>query len=1318
MAAMSLDDWLKSQNAYYLDGGYEPDQAYKQLWAGPYDQYKRQADLDAFGGRQTYSGKAFNPIFPDSVGWANVGVQGGGGIQYSTQNPSEDDRPYLRYFAPNGTMPFLGEQDGGLGYYSGDEEDRVWNLLRDTSGNPITKQSLGLDKTYGYDSYENAKNTFSSGYVPWNIDNVSEGLSNRHPFNLNALWGGTQYAQGRVTDWNHLDPTQYQANYIAANTRNELWNEYDRLTAQGVRPAKNPDEVALDFYVKNVGQNGNQFGYGPGANTALITEAVKHQFLNSPDVIQARGTTYQTPQGKMADIDAFGTAHQAGVPTWQVFEKQGYSSGFNIGSLIPAIIGAVALGPMSAAFAGTLGAAGGAALAGALIGGVTTEIGGGDFLKGALTGGVTSGLGSALSGGLGATASNPIYDISPVPAGIVESGASGLSGAALEASNLSSGMSAALVSEGLPKPIADALVKATTVAVKTGLAGGDIGQAVLGSLVNSGVGAGVSEGLSGADVPKDIAKAITSIATPVISTAIQGGDVSAALTNTLIKGGFNLASNTINEAINTANQNSRDVEAQAGGYYGGAAPTTIAPPVVAGNDLSPVKYADASGLGGTRIDVVGSPYYKESEGAETLDIPNGMRLASYDELNKLIDSGGSASVLPDGTMAFIVPDESPPPTSTEAPVIAPEVQENTQSPESLFVDQAINNIVNPPTEPPVGGQTQNFLPPLEAVNNTPDQSMVNDQISNLTALQQQEISDRIAQGESLEQALANVKTGLTDQLTGVQTGLTNQFQTGLENLGSQFSNELTGVQQGFQTQFDQLSDAQKDQALALLSQGQSLEQAISSVQTGLTEQIGDVRTGLTEQITGLESNFQAQFDQLNDAQKDQALALLSQGQSLESAIDSVKTELTGQLQTGINELDTKINSYIQSGIDRDTATQLAIDDLSYDVTQSNEDINRQLSELGLETGNRFEGVNNQITNLSGDINSLEANINAYMQSGLTRDQAMQMAIDDLGNDFTQSNEDINRQLTELGLNTGTQFEDVNTQINSLQTNINAYMQSGIDRDTATRMAIDDLSEDVTQSNEDINRQLTELGLDTGTQFEEVNNQISNLGGTLANYGGTLSGLLGTVSGLGGTVSGLSQNVATGQAQTQRQLEGINYQNTMEKLGKILAEPNQKYDSPLKSYLQPSFVNSGQAQPSQEKDYSQIIGELASVLGKRGYKVGGEVRHEDNPVEFIPGPEDRYYARHMKRGFAVNGPGTGQSDDIPTMLADGEYVIDADTVAALGDGSSKAGAQALDKFRENIRAHKRSAPTDKIPPKAKSPLEYLKMAQKPKGSKHG
>ena len=103
--------------------------------------------------------------------------------------------------------------------------------------------------------------------------------------------------------------------------------------------------------------------------------------------------------------------------------------------------------------------------------------------------------------------------------------------------------------------------------------------------------------------------------------------------------------------------------------------------------------------------------------------------------------------------------------------------------------------------------------------------------------------------------------------------------------------------------------------------------------------------------------------------------------------------------------------------------------------------------------------------------------------------------------------------------------------------------------------------------------------------------------------------------------------------------------------------------------------------------------------------GGEGEHIP---EFITGATGHY----------VKGRGDGQSDDIPAMLADGEYVFDAETVAQLGNGSSDAGAAVLDKMREAIRHHKRSAPIDSIPPKSKSPLEYLAEATKGKGKHHG
>jgi hypothetical protein len=157
----------------------------------------------------------------------------------------------------------------------------------------------------------------------------------------------------------------------------------------------------------------------------------------------------------------------------------------------------------------------------------------------------------------------------------------------------------------------------------------------------------------------------------------------------------------------------------------------------------------------------------------------------------------------------------------------------------------------------------------------------------------------------------------------------------------------------------------------------------------------------------------------------------------------------------------------------------------------------------------------------------------------------------------------------------------------------------------------------------------------------------------------------------------------------------------------------------------------------------------------GYAKGGlpEKYHAAAPdghnPEFITG----------MTGYYACGGGTGQSDDIPAMLHDGDYVMDAESVSALGDGSSKAGRHVLDGFRTQVphkaeggsnpvpakiadgeyvfpesfvtalgggdnkrgaeildglrtklRAHKRGAPLDKIPPKAKDPIDYIKKAK--------
>jgi hypothetical protein len=173
---------------------------------------------------------------------------------------------------------------------------------------------------------------------------------------------------------------------------------------------------------------------------------------------------------------------------------------------------------------------------------------------------------------------------------------------------------------------------------------------------------------------------------------------------------------------------------------------------------------------------------------------------------------------------------------------------------------------------------------------------------------------------------------------------------------------------------------------------------------------------------------------------------------------------------------------------------------------------------------------------------------------------------------------------------------------------------------------------------------------------------------------------------------------------------------------------------------------GMAQLKQMQAHISNAGNMGGMAqGGLPSKYHEAMPHGHNP-EFVTG----------LTGYYACGGGTGQSDDIPAMLHDGDYVMDAEAVSALGDGSSKAGREILDGFRtkvphrdtaggkpvpakiadgeyvfpagfvtalgggdnkrgahildglrEKLRAHKRSAPDSKIPPKAKSPLDYIK-----------
>jgi hypothetical protein len=145
----------------------------------------------------------------------------------------------------------------------------------------------------------------------------------------------------------------------------------------------------------------------------------------------------------------------------------------------------------------------------------------------------------------------------------------------------------------------------------------------------------------------------------------------------------------------------------------------------------------------------------------------------------------------------------------------------------------------------------------------------------------------------------------------------------------------------------------------------------------------------------------------------------------------------------------------------------------------------------------------------------------------------------------------------------------------------------------------------------------------------------------------------------------------------------------------------------------SFWGYGQ----QEKPLESIFGSIGSLFGEPEIKAatggsiaalmaaGGAQRTGIGSTSLVPhSGKMRVDFRH---GDAVTGPGDGQSDDIPAMLADGEFVFPADVVSALGNGSTKAGSDKLYEMMHSIRARARKAHPKSLPPPAKSPLEYLR-----------
>lgn len=189
-------------------------------------------------------------------------------------------------------------------------------------------------------------------------------------------------------------------------------------------------------------------------------------------------------------------------------------------------------------------------------------------------------------------------------------------------------------------------------------------------------------------------------------------------------------------------------------------------------------------------------------------------------------------------------------------------------------------------------------------------------------------------------------------------------------------------------------------------------------------------------------------------------------------------------------------------------------------------------------------------------------------------------------------------------------------------------------------------------------------------------------------------------GVGGVAQSMSATRAANQAATQAQLQQ-----------QLMQQRNNTW-TPQQAQWANQFFNTP---VNPNRGVAQAGANGLPIVPSRGYAEGGEIQgFQLEPTEGVmPGFQEEPMQRPVDNGGAfglIDGAGTGQSDDVDIKAARGEYLFDAETVSMIGDGSNEAGAEILDKWREYLREHKRSAANDKIAPSAKDPSAYL-----PKGA---
>ena len=397
---------------------------------------------------------------------------------------------------------------------------------------------------------------------------------------------------------------------------------------------------------------------------------------------------------------------------------------------------------------------------------------------------------------------------------------------------------------------------------------------------------------------------------------------------------------------------------------------------------------------------------------------------------------------------------------------------------------------------------------------TPEPDLTADQIAALSdqlTESEQQLNDRIDQlqgeGKTRDEALAQAISELAGQLGTTTQTLLDIIGNSESSLRTDFRDELANLKVSLLGDMSNLETSILAKVAEYERAGLSRDEALARAIDELAGDLGTTKESLIDVVANSELTIREDF---------------------RNELVDLKASLVGDMSSLETNLLEKIAEYEATGLSRDEALAQAIADVSAELGTTEENLLDTIedSELAIREDFRDE-LTNLETSLSEDMSNLEANIldkvNEYENAGLSRDEALSQAIDDLAGDLgtTKENllitianselairEDFKGELTGLKASL---LGDMSNLEASILDRVAEYEAAGLSRDEALAQAIEAVSGELgtTEQNllgvvedsalavrEDFRNELTTLKTNLS---EEMSNLETNLLGKMAEY---------------------------------------------------------------------------------------------------------------------------------------------------------------------------------------------------------------------------